>query len=72
VLGIILTKLLEENYRRGILLKKSIPGLFGSIFTSPITFILFVLIVVMFTTQTQTYKNWKAKKDAEREIKKAA
>jgi putative tricarboxylic transport membrane protein len=66
VLGIILTKLLEENYRRGILLKKSIPGLFGSIFTSPITFILFVLIVVMFTTQTQTYKNWKAKREARR------
>ena len=63
VLGIILTKLLEENYRRGILLKKSVFGLFGSIFTSPITFLLFVLIVVMFTTQTETYKKWKQKRD---------
>jgi putative tricarboxylic transport membrane protein len=63
VLGIILTKLLEENYRRGILLKKSVVGLFGSIFTSPITLILFILIVVMFTTQTETYKNWKRKRE---------
>ena len=62
VLGIILTKLLEENYRRGILLKKSVLGLFSSIFTSPITLILFILIVVMFTTQTETYKKWKLKR----------
>lgn len=66
VLGIILTKLLEENYRRGILLKKSLPGLFGSLFTSPITFILFVLIVVMFTAQTNTYKNWSAKRNSKK------
>jgi putative tricarboxylic transport membrane protein len=63
VLGIILTKLLEENYRRGILLKKSVVGLFSSIFTSPITLILFILIVVMFTTQTETYKKWKLRKE---------
>ena len=68
VLGIILTTLLEENYRRGILLNKSIPALVGSIFTSPISLILFVVIVVMFTTQTQGYKKWKAK----RELTKAA
>lgn len=63
VLGIILTKLLEENYRRGILLKKTLGGLFGSVFTSPITFLLFLMIVVMFTTQTETYKKWKQKRD---------
>lgn len=63
VLGIILTKLLEENYRRGILLKKSVFGLFSSIFTSPITLILFILIVVMFTTQTETYKKWKLRRE---------
>jgi putative tricarboxylic transport membrane protein len=66
VLGIILTKLLEENYRRGILLKKSLAGLFASLFTSPITFILFALIVVMFTAQTNTYKNWKAKRNSKK------
>lgn len=63
VLGIILTKLLEENYRRGVLLRKSIGGLIGSIFTSPISLVLFLLIVVMFTTQTQWYKNMKEKRE---------
>jgi putative tricarboxylic transport membrane protein len=57
---------LEENYRRGILLKKSLAGLFASLFTSPITFILFALIVVMFTAQTNTYKNWKAKRNSKK------
>jgi len=72
VLGVILTKLLEENYRRGVMLKKSVGGLIGSIFTSPISLILFILIVIMFTTQTQAYKNWKAKRDAKRAEAKAA
>ena len=40
VLGIILTSLLEENYRRGIVLKEGVLGLSGSIFTSPLSLIL--------------------------------
>ena len=56
VLGSILTSLLEENYRRGVMLNGSVLGLVGSIFTSPISIILFVLIVVIFTTHTQFYK----------------
>jgi len=63
VLGIILTTLLEENYRRGIMLNKSIGSMVGSIFTSPISLVLFVAIVAMFTTQTQVYKNWKQKRE---------
>jgi len=65
VLGIILTKLLEENFRRGILINKTVMGLFLSIFKSPITIILFGLIVIMFTTQTQAYKRWKEKRISE-------
>ena len=64
VLGIILTKLLENNYRRGITLNDTVPGLVLSIFKSPISLILFAAIVVMFATQTNAYKNWKAKRDA--------
>ena len=69
VLVIILTKLLEENYRRGVMLKKGVFGMLGSIFTSPISLILFLLIVFMFTTQTQTYKRWKAKREAAKAAK---
>jgi len=38
-------------------------GLLGSIFTSPISVVLFIMIVVMFVTQTQTYQRWKAKRN---------
>ena len=69
VLGIILCNLLENNYRRGITLKKSLGGLIGSIFTEPVALILFLVIVVMFATQTKTYKNWKAKRDAAKSAK---
>ena len=66
VLGVILCNLLENNYRRGITLKKSIGGLVGSIFTEPVALILFLVIIVMVGTQTNTYKNWKKKREEKR------
>lgn len=71
VLGIILTSLLEENYRRGIVLKEGVLGLAGSIFTSPLSLILFLLIVFMFATQTKPYKRWKGKRDEAKQKKRA-
>ncbi|MDD6212311.1 MAG: tripartite tricarboxylate transporter permease [Clostridiales bacterium] len=68
VLGIILCNLLENNYRRGITLQKTLGGLVGSIFTEPVALVLFLVIVVMFVTQTKTYKRWKAKRDAQKGI----
>ena len=62
VLGVILTSLFETNYRRGVMLEGSIPGMFASIFQSPISIVLFVLIVFLFITQTNWYKNWRARK----------
>lgn len=67
VLGVILCGLLENNYRRGVTLQKTVGGLFLSIFKEPVALILFLMIVVMFATQTSAYKNWKAKRDAARE-----
>ena len=64
VLGVILTKLCEENYRRGVMLEGSIGGMLKSIFTSPISMVLCALLVFLFVTQTETYKNWKAKREA--------
>lgn len=66
VLGIILSGLLEENFRRGVMLNGSVGQMILSIFSSPISIVLFVLIVVMFTTQTKTYKNWSARRQAKR------
>ena len=66
VLGVILTKLCEENYRRGVMLEGSIPGMLASIFTSPISIILCALLVFLFITQTEFYKNWKRKRERNR------
>ncbi|BAL00743.1 tripartite tricarboxylate transporter family protein [Oscillibacter valericigenes Sjm18-20] len=63
VLGIILTTLFETNYRRGVMLEGSIPGMLASIFTSPISIVLFLLIVILSVTQTGWYKNWKVSRD---------
>lgn len=66
VLGVILTKLCEENYRRGVMLEGSIPGMLGSIFTSPVSIVLFALLVFLSLTQTRFYKDWRLKRDAGR------
>ena len=41
-------------------------GLVGSIFTEPVALILFLVIIVMVGTQTNTYKNWKKKREEKR------
>lgn len=62
ILGVILTTLCENNYRRGISLEGSIHGMIFSIFRSPISIVLFVLLIVLFVTQTGPYKAWRAKR----------
>ncbi|HWP52096.1 MAG TPA: tripartite tricarboxylate transporter permease [Clostridia bacterium] len=63
VLGIILTSLFEANYRRGVMLEGSILGMLASIFTSSISMVLFVLIVVLSVTQSKWYKEWSRRRD---------
>jgi len=72
VLGVILTTLFEDNYRRGVMLAGSIPGMLMSIFTSPISFVLFVFVVFMFVTQLDIYKNWRSRMAQKAEEKRAA
>lgn len=64
VLGIILCRLLETNFLRGIMLHGSIPGLFFSIFTSPMSCCLFVLMAFLLFTNSGFYTNWKKKRHA--------
>ena len=72
VLGVILTKLFEENYRRGVMLEGSIHGMILGIFKSPISIVLFVLVVYLAVTQTKAYKNWRSRRDAAVLAKRAA
>lgn len=59
VLGVILCRLLETNFLRGIMLKGTIMNLIGSIFTGPISICLFLLMTFLFVTNSNLYKNWK-------------
>lgn len=67
VLGTILCRLLETNFLRGVMLYNTIPGLFMSIFRSPISICLFLLMTFLFVTNSSVYSNWKKK----RSVKKA-
>lgn len=51
VIGVILTKLCEENYRRGVLLEGSVGGLLASVFQSPVSIVLFALLIFLFVSQ---------------------
>lgn len=72
VLGVILTKLFEENYRRGVMLEGSIHGMILGIFKSPISIVLFVLVIYLAVTQTGAYKKWRARRDEAIMAKRAA
>jgi putative tricarboxylic transport membrane protein len=64
VLGIILGGLLETNFRRAITTAHGLLNAILGIFTSPISFVLFMIIVFSMVAQTKWYKAWKAKRAA--------
>lgn len=62
VLGIILAELIETNYRRAIILEKTVPNLLLSFFKHPISVVLVLIIAFMFLSQSQWYKAWRDRK----------
>ncbi|MCJ7836724.1 tripartite tricarboxylate transporter permease [Cuneatibacter sp. NSJ-177] len=62
VLGIILAELIETNYRRAIILEKTIPNLLLSFFKHPISIVLVLIIAFMFLSQSKWYKAWRDRK----------
>ncbi len=61
VLGIILCGLFENNFRRGIMLEGSLLGMFTSIFVSPVSIVLFGLVLFLIIVQTGWFKNFRSK-----------
>lgn len=58
ILGVILSKLLESNYRRGMTIAHNdFIRFFKRFFKSPITTVLFVVLIFMIVSQTSWYKN---------------
>ena len=71
VLGIILAELIETNFRRAIIIEGTIPSLLLSFVTNPISLVLLLIIVIMFVTQSQKYKAFRAKRDEKKAAEKA-
>ena len=69
ILGLILSTLFESNFRRAVMLDGSIPAIFVGILRSPISILLFVLIIFLMITQTNLYRNWRKKLAAKRETR---
>lgn len=68
ILGVILSRLIDENWRRAIISEQeSIPALMKGIVTSPLSLVLFVAVILIFASQTSLWANAKerlwAKKD---------
>ena len=62
VLGVILCRLLETNFLRGIMLNGTVLGLIASIFKSPISICLLLLMAFLLLTNSNVYKEWRSKK----------
>ncbi|MDO5620269.1 MAG: tripartite tricarboxylate transporter permease [Paracoccus sp. (in: a-proteobacteria)] len=59
ILGVILSRLLDENWRRAIISEQeSLPALFKGILTSPLSLVLFLMVLAIFLSQTPIWKRW--------------
>ena len=64
VLGVILCSLIEKNFRRDLnLTHDSLWACFTGIFSSPISLVLFSVVVIMVIGQTPLWRNRKARKE---------
>ncbi len=64
ILGIILSDLLELNFRRAALMAANNPiQLVMNIITNPVSLVLLAFILVMLITSSGRYKRWRAKKE---------
>ncbi len=62
ILGVILSRLLDENWRRAIISEREDLGLFfGGIVTSPLSLTLFVSVILIFVSQTPIWRAAKSR-----------
>jgi len=73
VLGIILSSMIEKNYKMVVILAETNPaGFMGTfvagLFTSPISLVLLFIIIFSFVVQSRWYKEWQNKRDKKRQM----
>jgi putative tricarboxylic transport membrane protein len=62
ILGVILSRLPDENWRRAIISEREDMGrFFGGIFGSPLSLVLFVSVILIFVSQTPLWAHMKAR-----------
>lgn len=62
ILGIILSRLLDDNWRRAVIsVRESLPKLFEGIIGSPLSLVLFVSVILIFVNQTPLWRIVKAR-----------
>ncbi len=67
ILGIILSQIIEQNLRRGIdLAHGNIGSFIGGIFTRPISFVLFMIVVITLVSKSKLWKKTLAKLNPKR------
>nr|WP_325249899.1 tripartite tricarboxylate transporter permease [Amylibacter sp.] len=60
ILGVILSRLLDDNWRRAIISEReSLPKLFEGILTSPLSLVLFIAVILIFVSQTPLWGKMK-------------
>jgi putative tricarboxylic transport membrane protein len=56
ILGVILSRLLDDNWRRAIISEREDLGrFFEGIFTSPLSLVLFLAVILVFVSQTPVW-----------------
>jgi putative tricarboxylic transport membrane protein len=62
ILGVILSRLLDDNWRRAVIsVRESLPKLFEGIISSPLSLVLFVSVILIFVNQTPIWRIAKAR-----------
>ena len=60
ILGVILSRLIDENWRRAIISEQeSLSGLLTGILTSPLSLVLFASVILIFVSQTPLWSGMK-------------
>ena len=56
ILGVILSRLIDDNWRRAIISEQdSLPRFFAGIVSSPLSLVLFAAVVMIFVTNTPAW-----------------
>ncbi|MAU97032.1 MAG: C4-dicarboxylate ABC transporter permease [Fulvimarina sp.] len=65
ILGVILSRLLDDNWRRAILSERgSLGDFFIGMVTSPLSLVLFLSVIFIFISQTPPWKRWRQRREA--------